>query len=426
MKNTKKTIVFVFKHVFLLLLGTIIGFLALWTVHLLPTEKMHENVERSMTMLQREFDNSQKIIDYEASLAGTFTDCLMLEHAIYKNAEHSLLEQMLCMYRGETAEGDYWVPGFSLRDYVYGVEQPREVEYARYWHGYLVVLKPLLLFTYFNSMRVSGGIVQYIAIALIFWLCMKRKENFLGMGFVVSMPFMFQFTMYFSLSLSICFYIMVGLVLVQLWQHDNWNKNKYYPYFFFIGGMLTAYFDFLTYPLVTLAYPLCICLCINKEAWKTSLKKLIGYSVEWGTGYFLLWANKWMITDVLLHKNTIKDGLETILTRVDTAENRSKIIGFFYVIKRNLSTYQSFGFVFLALGILMVLGWWIFRNKELFKVKERVLSAMCVFGIALFPFAWFFITQNHSEQHYMYTCKIFAICAFATVSAVGKLLQVEE
>lgn len=268
--------------------------------------------------------------------------------------------------------------------------------------------------------------MQYIAIALIFWLCMKKKENFLGMGFVVSMPFLFQFTMYFSLSLSICFYIMVGLVLIQLWQHDCWNQKKYYPYFFFLGGMLTAYFDFLTYPLVTLAYPLCICLCLNKESWKSAVKKIVGYSMEWGAGYFLLWANKWIITDIVLHKHTIKDGLETILTRVDSAENRSKIMGFFYVIKRNLSMYQSFGFVFLTLGILLVLGWWIVKNKQLIRRKDKVLSALCVFGIALFPFVWFFITQNHSEQHYMYTCKIFAICAFATVSAVGKLLQDKE
>ncbi len=98
-------------------------------------------------------------------------------------------------------------------------------------------------------------------------------------------------------------------------------------------------------------------------------------------------------------------------------------MGFFYVIKRNLSMYQSFGFVLLTIAILGVLGYLVYQNRKTAFCKDAVLKGLVMAIVAFMPFAWFFVTQNHSEQHYMYTCKILAICAFGAVCTVGKMLQ---
>lgn len=69
----------------------------------------------------------------------------MLEHAVYNDESHSILEQILHMYRGESfynvVARMFGIPGESLKDYLSGGNQPREVEYARYWHGYLILLE---------------------------------------------------------------------------------------------------------------------------------------------------------------------------------------------------------------------------------------------------------------------------------------------
>ena len=122
--------------------GVVAGLLLLLLVYCIPVSPMKVHIRQSLPMLEKEFSDSELLEGYPGSLTGSFTDCLMLENAIYTSDEHTTLEQILRMYRGESGTGDGWAPGNSLADYAWDARQPREVEYARYWHGYLVVLKP--------------------------------------------------------------------------------------------------------------------------------------------------------------------------------------------------------------------------------------------------------------------------------------------
>lgn len=174
-KYMEKKIKFTIYHMLVLLTGVILGFAALLLVHFLPCAPMREHVYQSMGMIEKEFNDEVLIDGYESTLTGNFTDCLMLEHAVYSSDKHSLLEQALHMYRGETydlseGEGEVWWPGYSLKDYISGVEQPREVSYPRYWHGYLVFLKPFLFLTSFNTIRLFQAAVQLFFAGGYFWL----------------------------------------------------------------------------------------------------------------------------------------------------------------------------------------------------------------------------------------------------------------
>ena len=132
------------------------GFLFLLLVHLLPTERMKSNVYSSIDTIEAECFDELLVDEYKATMSGNFTDCLMLHYAIY-DGDHSTLDQSLNIYRSESDPEEEWWPGRSLLDYLNGVEISKEVSYPRYWHGYLVFLKPLLLFTSFNSLRPVSG-----------------------------------------------------------------------------------------------------------------------------------------------------------------------------------------------------------------------------------------------------------------------------
>ena len=81
--------------------GGILGTLLLWVIHLLPVDRMRVHVYQSLSMLREEFTDSLVIKGYEATLTGSFTDCLMLENTIYYNDAHSTFEQAMMMYRKE-------------------------------------------------------------------------------------------------------------------------------------------------------------------------------------------------------------------------------------------------------------------------------------------------------------------------------------
>lgn len=407
-------------NILLLTGGAVAGFVLLFLVYCIPVESMKEHIYWSLPMLEKEFESSEMIEGFPGSLTGNFTDCLMLENAVYHSDTHTNLEQILYMYRGESTTGEGWAPGYSLVDYLNGVEQPREVEYARYWHGYLVALKPLLFLTSYNSIRLIASVLQLILVGLVSIACGRISEDFLGKAFLVSMPFLYFFSLYTSLSLSICFYITLGLLLIQLRWDKQFRMKRWYCEFFVAAGMITSYFDFLTYPLITLGFPLCVCLYLDKDKTKRGLWHLIIYSVEWSVGYLGLWASKWILTDLLTDGNTIQDALNTIFERTDAAADCTRTAGFLVVVKQNISVYFNWGFYLLMFGITVWLLCCIYKRR-VFINRKKILDGGILFLVACFPFIWYFFTQNHSEEHWIYTYKILSISIFAGVCGVGKI-----
>lgn len=406
----------------LIFLGSIVGLGALILVHFLPTEPMREHVYWSLDMIEKEFEDELLVTGYPATLTGNFTDCLMLEHAIYHSEDHSVLEQATHMYRGESyvGEEDGWQPGRSLSDYLGGDTQPREVEYGRYWHGYLVILKPLLLLTSFNSIRLFNSALQLFMVGcVVAGLCKKNAYN-LATGFLLSLSFLFFLSSYASLSLSICLYLMLALLLIQLRWDSKLCEKRWYGYFFLLSGMATSYFDFLTYPLVTLVFPLCAYLYLHDDdlGAKSSVFRMFGYSARWLEGYIGLWAMKWILTDVLTGSSVIRDAVATLKTRTGSADGYSRIGGFFSVVWKNIQPYNNWGYVLIAgIGFALLAG-----GMVRYGVKwQNWAKTVPYIFLALYPFGWFFVTQNHSAGHWQFTCRIMACSAFAMYAGCLKI-----
>ena len=195
-----------------------------------------------------------------------------------------------------------------------------------------------------------------------------------------------------------------------------------YGEFFLAAGMLTSYFDFLTYPLVTLGFPLCVYLYLNRESGKRELMHIAAYSAEWGIGYMGFWAMKWILTDILTGSSTISDGLRTILERTQTAGEASRTAGFAEVIKMNGSVYGNRAFGLLILGIFIWLAGRSYKRRKTV-CRDSIIHAGIILLVALYPFVWFFCTQNHSQEHWIFTCKIFSVTVFAGICAAGRLCR---
>ena len=94
-------------HILILISGAALGIVALLLVHLLPTEPMKKHVYWSMGMLEKEFTDETLIDGFDATLTGSFTDCLMLEHAVYTSEKHTLLNRYcICTAANPTVRRD--------------------------------------------------------------------------------------------------------------------------------------------------------------------------------------------------------------------------------------------------------------------------------------------------------------------------------
>ena len=189
-------------------------------------------------------------------------------------------------------------------------------------------------------------------------------------------------------------------------------------YFFLIVGMCVAYFDLLTYPLVTLGFPLGIEIYCSEESWIKQCKKMAGYILYWFTGYAGMWGLKWVITDAIFRAGTIGDALMTVGERTNTVSGQTVWLGYMDVVEKNFSYFFNIPF-FLAV-IIFVLWRMTAGGRRVFEREKKICLSpnlknhfipCCL--LAALPFIWYMAAQNHSTEHSIYTCKIISVSVFA-------------
>lgn len=147
------------KFVAFLTAGWLLGLISLTLVYLLPTERMEQNVKSSMDIFYTESVYPQQVSGYKATQLDNETDAIMLLGAIYDGGNYSAIKQAMRAARVDISD----VPSKCnvLIKYAWENQEPDSVsEYSRYWHGYMLWLKPLLLFFDYADIRMLNNDVS--------------------------------------------------------------------------------------------------------------------------------------------------------------------------------------------------------------------------------------------------------------------------
>ena len=145
------------------------------------------------------------------------------------------------------------------------------------------------------------------------------------------------------------------------------------------------------------------------------------YSVEWGVGYVFMWASKWILTDIFTEINTIKDAFGTVGMRTQSADNGSRTEGFLNVISLHIKPYINWCYILIALVFVIGMLLRICRKRNI-KIKTNLKTSIVYFLIALFPFCWLLVIQNHSIYHWQFTCRILSATVFAGIIAMNSII----
>lgn len=406
--------------------GGLIGTILLVLVFCIPVAKMSAHVAESESAIQVENGTSSEIIEgYSSTFDGIFTDCLMLQNAIYENGYDSLKAAM-GIYRQEE-DTDQWLPADSLIGYLEG-EHVEEVSYARYWHGYLVVLKPLLLFLNFQEIKMLNMLLLGALFCSICLELSQLKNKLYVWGFFTAVFIMIPLSIVLSMSQAICAYIMLAAMLFELKRWEWLCKKDRLLYFFLIVGMVTSYMDFLTYPVVTLGMPLVvyIILCQEKRNKEDGLKKwshmrdVIQMCIVWGIGYAGMWAMKWLIGSAVLQESVLADAANTLQERTSGINGASRLVSFGEVFIKNIRQISGLPYKWCVIVLLAICLLKIIKNTKR-RCNTDLLGAYIL--MAIIPLGWFAVTLNHSEEHAAFTFRILGITAFAFFSFLGQLAE---
>lgn len=421
-KATKTIAAILIRLIAAVLAGTVLMLL----VYLLPVAPIETHVANSADIFEEEGPYpSFTGIKYCNSDRDNYTDAWMLLEAVYYSDESPLMLSA-SNYRNKIGESD---PVESLvQHYKYGKEFDSTIMYGRYWNGYLVYLKPLLVFLDYSAVRVLNIIIQSLLVAAIIILLVRRGKAELIVPYLLSILMVMPFAIVLNIQQSTCYTILnLGIIAILL-SEKHLDKKGLYIFLFL--GIATAFFDLLSYPLVTFGVPAVFYFCfIRTESIKDSLFRLIKIGSAWCIGYGGMWVGKWIVGSILSGQNLISDGINQVVFRAgsDAEMNHSgESFSVFETIINNIRAFiltpatlamGAFVVVMLVLIIRLII-------KNQIKYESVINLAFPYILLLIAPFVWYTMIRNHSAIHaYSLSNKELIIAAMAVSCLCARLYQ---
>lgn len=406
------------KMIVALLAGGIAGLLLLSLVYRIPTEPMINNARASVDIFKEEGASAQVIHGYEATTLDNYTDAWMLRNAFY-NGEESAWQKSLHIYYYGYPEGETDDVCESMIAWLEGKEGYARFSYARYWHGYLVILKPLLFFLDYGDIR---GVLKGFELAILLYLCVLLERRHMARfvpAFAAAMLCVEFHVIGMSMQFSWVFIIAGVSSIVILQRYRSKETEPETCLLFLVIGMCTSYFDFLTYPVFTLGIPLLfLTICTREIGERFHLLRMVCVdSVCWAVGYAGMWAQKWIWYTIFTGENLIADGVQSVMLR--SGRNvMGEQTGYLETVFENLAVISKYPYAMACFAaVILLIG--MSRKEKYISFSWEAL--MTYLYIAALPFGWYLISVNHSYIHSFMTYRGLGVTVMAVLCAVTEI-----
>lgn len=404
-----------------LIISGIIGMLLLIAVYCLPTERIKSHLASGAYIYLQETAYFQYADGYVSTLLDNYTDALMLNKTAYPS--HNPVQDAV-------NAPSYWYEGsrdnLELISYLNdqdGTHYSGITTYARYWHGYQVILRPFFEFFDFSDMEIFNQILQLCLLFVVILLMERRGLSRFLPAFLAMILFWNPASMGVSLQYSPCYYISLGACAFILQKRKTIHNIRG---LFLLAGILTVYFDFLTYPAATLGVPLVMWMIVHRNDEELSFGSLFRNVFWWCAGYVGMWAEKWLLGTLLTSSNLFTEAADKIAERSSTQAgdiNITRLGTLAYLIRYSMAKWPYlilFGLVFA--GILLYRKY--VRKHSDMKATTSFAENVDWRRIALFmlagfiPFAWILMAANHCYIHPRLTYRVLGITIFAWLLAL--------
>ena len=420
-----------FNYIFTFILMVIVAWGALYIVSYIPNVLIKNNAKISAEQLKKEKDQYY-IKSYDKKiLFHNSTDAIML-NIIYGMDYNDKIDSIMKGRRNyipgvkqkvlEDTNGNLLavknVSFNMVREYarLLDNDETQEVfEYVRYWHGYIVILRILLVFIDIFEIRLLLQIILYALIGFLMFALIKNKKVLeaclilIGYFVLDVATWVNNIQGIFVMLVSLC--ISIGIAMKKI-NNDN------LPYALFVTGGIVAYLDFLTVPLVSLMLPVIIHNIVRDE--EDTLKDIVVLFIKsvvaWGIGYIGLWASKWVIADLIYGTDIVKLSIQQILVRMGIVR-----VGY-EVVTKNLGDYIVGALINNLYYLKSIITYIVFVPAVIISVVYGIKNGFKVFFnkdniiyyfVFLSVYAWYIVCANHSWQHFFFTYRLQLVSVIA-------------
>ena len=397
--------------------GTLaILFVLLLAAYALPGERVRQHVYDSARTIQNE-GLYPEYLGFKLFQMDNYTDTLMLFEAASAD-ELPPLQAMMTntaynVDNFETLADD--LAWYIEKDWSTGAQRTdaptlEPFSYARYWHGYLIWLRPLLLLMPYTGVRIVQYIVLFALLAVVLVQLRRRCGLRAAVWFSVSqlavsvwfVPHQVQYFTCFMIAYAGC-----------AWALAKPRRSDVLCLGLLVLGTATAFCDLLVTPIITLGLPLTCWLLEPQQRLRGGVPQCalaVGGSLCWGTGYALCWAGKWALAGAVTGNNVLADALHQaeVRTTADTWHGMEltwcNIFGFLY---DTLNNHHLFWPALAVLAVLIALFILSIRSKTALVRALPLALTTCMTP------AWFVLLRTHSIQHGWFTWRALGLTVFA-------------
>lgn len=387
------------KSALVLLSGIVFGTILLVLAYMLPVSSQKENVYSELLEKEGWYPRASVTApsldtyfhSFLPDVLDNFTDAVMLNTALDTGEDSSLVRAMKAhnVYNGD---------------------------YSYYWHGYVVILRPLMLFFSFSEVRILNGIVQLFLLFALAFVIGREKGICYILMLATSYVLLSSLAMPLSLQFTWVFYIAYIGTLILLYKKDFFSARYHYVYFFIGTGMLTSYFDLLTYPLFTWGVPLVWWLVMDKSREKELfwVKRVISSGFSWIAGYAVMWIAKWGIATIVLRRNVFESALNEVFFRSGILEDN--VNGFQDRLQAVYINWKHYGNIPYFLVLAGWLLWWIYCAIK--KGWSESAKRYAYFLVGTSSVVWFLVLTNHTLGHHFFTYRIYGVSILAFMALI--------
>ncbi|MCL2882059.1 MAG: hypothetical protein FWF45_04105 [Coriobacteriia bacterium] len=305
-----------------------------------------------------------------------------------------------------------------------------DTDNGRYWNGFIIPMKIFgSLFSY-NGLRILNGVFLAVLFVAAVFMIARMLDWPVAACFILSLVLMWVWVVPLCLEYMPVFYIMGAGVIAVLLLAKKGKLVKWGPELFLLLGILTAYLDLFTAPLVTLGFPLVVAaLCLLRSNHRSEFaylfKHLLVWTLLWLLGFAGFWAAKIFLTQSMFGYGVLADATSRLGEYTSPEGARpllSQIFGF--ALPANLGTligrsgqdvlkhYSSawvrsaIAAVILCVPPVVAATWARLR-------KLSIGTSAILLLIATLPFLRMMVTSIHSDWNSFFTFREFGVASFA-------------
>lgn len=317
------------------------------------------------------------------------------------------------------------------------------VDYSRYWHGSMVLLRPLFMFFDIRMIRMILGIMILLLTVWFLYLLIREKYLFFACCYVVGLISVSAWMCGFCVEYTMPFLVMaveLPVLFLLMTRKVNNEKDEYQEKILWCvlaaSGIVTAFLDFLTAETLTFTVAYMLYLVMRNKrgqirGFKKECVRMIKSGGVWGIAYTLMFFLKWIMACIFLGKDAFMDALRQAafrmngdatlgnVTGAETVSDRERIFGALW---RNFACLLPFRdsmkvwTTVIALVVTVVVTfciWYLFRTKKVNDINR-------LFGIlAIIPVGRFIALNNHSYIHFFFTYRALLVTVVVLVYVMG-------